>query len=895
LTLAAGHNIVSTSASVALSSTTPSSTNDNFYSVSNNTIPTLAVTAANPTYTENGSAVDLFSGVTAATNDLAQTFTDMTLTVTNVSNGSSEVLNIGGTAVALNNGNSGTITGIGSYSVSVSGGTATVVLSGMTRSDAQMGTLIDGITYSNLSDNPGSSNRVVTITGITDSGTSNNSATPDLAATVSVSAVNDAPSIAGLQTDATVIEDTASNVDLSAVTLTDVDSGSNSITLTIAAAAGTLAATSGGSVTVGGSGSGTLTLTGTVANIDTYLNTASNIKYTGASNAHGDNATTLTLTANDGGNSGSGGGGNVSLGTVNVDITAVNDAPVIANLNGDASSVETGSGIVAIDAGGDMTIADIDSADFNGGSLTITQSGGTANGNFSVNGTTITSGSDGVIAAGETIAVGSTAIGTVHATNDGQVGHSLQIDFNTDATPALIQTLIHGLEYAAPSGLGVRAFTLTLNDGDGTANGGDADAAANFTIDITGTPQITSATYDAVTGTLVVTGVDINAKAGAANDIDASAFTLTGEGGATYTLTNTYDVERTSETQFTLTLSAADHAAVNQILNKDGTISTGGTTFNLAAADDWNTQVTDGDTSDATNGVMVSNVVTPTITGATYDSDTGVLVVNGNGFLKLNGVANDIDVSKLTFTGEGGDYTLSDSLADVEITSATSFSVTLTGTDKAQVDAKLDQIGASSTGGTTYNLAAAEDWAAGADAAIVVADTTGNGITVAIAPKITSATYNATTGVLAVTGTNIHADAGMDIDASQFTLTGEGGATYTLTNTADMERTSVTEFSLTLSATDQAAVNQMLNKAGTISTGGTTFNLAAADDWNTNVTDGNTADATNAVTVSNVPAPTITSAAYDAATNALVVTGANFVSASGANNDIVANKLTFTG
>ncbi|RRG18933.1 hypothetical protein DWB61_17675, partial [Ancylomarina euxinus] len=153
---------------------------------------------------------------------------------------------------------------------------------------------------------------------------------------VDITAINDDPSISGLPTDITVTEDVASNVDLSAATLIDVDAGSNSIVLTVAASAGTLTASSGGSVTIGGSGTGTLILTGTVANIDTYLNTASNIKYAGASNANGNDAATLTLTANDGGYTGTGGGTNVSLGAVNVDITAVNDNPTASNFSATA-------------------------------------------------------------------------------------------------------------------------------------------------------------------------------------------------------------------------------------------------------------------------------------------------------------------------------------------------------------------------------------------------------------------------------------------------------------------------------------------------------------------------------------------------------------------------------
>jgi len=434
-----------------------------------------------------------------------------------------------------------------------------------------------------------------------------------------------------------------------------------------------------------------------------------------------------------------------------------------------------------------------------------------------------------------------------------------------------------------------------------------ADAAANIAdatnaVTVSIAPKITSATYDATTGSLVVTGTNMQAKAGASNDITAAKLTFTGEGGVTYTLTDTADVELTSATSFTLALSATDKAAINQIVNKNGAASTGGTTYNLAAADDWDAQVTAGDTSDLTgNGITASNVAVPAITSSTYDATTGALVVTGTGFLKLNGATNDIVANKFTFTGEGGaTYTLTDT-SNVEITSGTAFTITLSATDKAAINQMINKNGTASTSGTTYNLAAAEDWTAGAAAGVTDADLTGNGITVSnvAVPAITSSTYDATTGALVVTGTGFLSKSGAtnDIVANKFTFTGEGGATYTLTDTSNVEITSGTAFTITLSVTDKAAINQMINKNGTASTSGTTYNLAAAEDWTAGAAAGVTdADLTgNGITVSNVAVPAITSSTYDATTGALVVTGTGFLSKSGATNDIVANKFTFTG
>ncbi|WP_167730368.1 DUF4347 domain-containing protein [Terasakiella sp. SH-1] len=422
---------------------------------------------------------------------------------------------------------------------------------------------------------------------------------------------------------------------------------------------------------------------------------------------------------------------------------------------------------------------------------------------------------------------------------------------------------------------------------------GNAITVSNYAV-----PAITSASYDWSTGQLVLTGTNFVSASGASNDIDASLLTLTGEGGATYTLTDTSDVEVTSATSATLTLSATDQLNVHGLFNKDGASAEDSTTYNLSAAEDWATGAPSSENIvDTATGVSVSNVVAPTITSATYDSDTGVLQVTGTNFVKYSGANNDVNIGAFTLTGEGGSHTIT-STSDVEITSATSFSVTLSGSDKTNVNSYLDQLGTSSSGGTLYNIAAADNWMAGSATSTNISDTTSNGVTVSIAPKITSAAYNASTGALVVTGTNIQAAAGAnnDIDASVFTFTGENGETYTLIDTADVERTSATQFTLTLSATDKAAVNLIMNKDGSSSTGATSYNIAVADDWNTNVTDGDTSDTTgNAITVSSVPAPTIASATYNANTGAVVLTGTNFVKSAGAANDVDASKLTFTG
>ena len=412
-------------------------------------------------------------------------------------------------------------------------------------------------------------------------------------------------------------------------------------------------------------------------------------------------------------------------------------------------------------------------------------------------------------------------------------------------------------------------------------------------------PVITNVVYDVSDSALVVTGTGFEEAAGATNDVDVSLLTFTGEGGSTYTLTDSPDVERTSDTQFSVSLSVTDSDAIHLILNKNGVASTGGTAYNLAAADNYITNVVGS--GSLTNAISVGNVLVPELSSATYDASSGTLLVTGLNFLVADGSNNDVDVSLLTFKGEGAStYTLTDS-ADVDVSKRTLFTVTLSSTDKAAVNLILNTNGTTATSGDAYNLGAAEDWAKGADATVNVLDNSSNAIVVSnvVLPIITSANYDAGSGTLLVSGSHFVSASGSsnDIDASLLTLTGEGGSTYTLTNTGDVDVGNPTTFTVVLSATDKAAVNLILNKAGTSSTVGTSYNLAAAEDWALGTLNNETiADTSgNGVTVSNVGTPTVVSATYDYIANQLTLTGTNFHSASGANNDVDVSAISITG
>ncbi|WP_315709646.1 Ig-like domain-containing protein [Brenneria uluponensis] len=322
---------------------------------------------------------------------------------------------------------------------------------------------------------------------------------------------------------------------------------------------------------------------------------------------------------------------------------------------------------------------------------------------------------------------------------------------------------------------GVSSVTLTATDPYAI----DFDDVALSNIQSPG-PTITSATYDASTNVLTVTGADMVTG----DSIDPTKLTLTGEGGNTYTLTSS-TVTATSATSFSITLNATDQLNVEGLLNKDGTSSADSTTLNLAAAASWDTsQTTSADLTG--NGITVSNVQTPTITSSTYDETTGVLTVTGTNMVKQVGANNDVDITKLTFTGEGGaTYTLTSDTSSVEITSATSFTVTLGATDKASVDALLDQNGTSSSSSTTYNLAAADDWN-GTITGGSIADLTGNGITVSgvnAAPVVSN--LNGDSVSFTEGGSTVLLDSGSDSTVTDADSTDFNGGNVTVSITAN--------------------------------------------------------------------------------------------------------------
>lgn len=88
-----------------------------------NDAPTASATAGNPTFTVGGAAVAVFSGASISAVETSQGVVLLTLTVSGLHDGSSEILSIDGSNVVLTNGYAVTSAGNGlNITVSVSGG-----------------------------------------------------------------------------------------------------------------------------------------------------------------------------------------------------------------------------------------------------------------------------------------------------------------------------------------------------------------------------------------------------------------------------------------------------------------------------------------------------------------------------------------------------------------------------------------------------------------------------------------------------------------------------------------------------------------------------------------------------------------------------------------------------
>ncbi|MFO0699340.1 MAG: DUF4347 domain-containing protein, partial [Nitrospira sp.] len=309
-------------------------------------------------------------------------------------------------------------------------------------------------------------------------------------ASLTINAVNDQPAFSNLNGTPSYTENGSALVLDADVTVSDTEltaaNNFNGATLTLTrnggansedvfSATGTLSL-SGGSIVLSGTtigtytnSSGTLALTFNGSATNARVNSAmQQITYTNSSDAP-PASVQINWTFSDGNVGAQGSGGALTAtGSVTVNITAVNDPPTITNLAGDNLAYTEGDGAVVIDQGGNATVTDVDSADFNSGTLTVSFTAGsdTAEDVLGIRNQGTGAGQIGVSASNVTY--GGVTIGTF---TGGSSGTNLVITLNVSATPTAVTALVKNITFQdtdtnTPT-TGARTVRFVLTDGDG--------------------------------------------------------------------------------------------------------------------------------------------------------------------------------------------------------------------------------------------------------------------------------------------------------------------------------------------------------------------------------------------------------------------------------------------
>ncbi|MGC4059845.1 MAG: DUF4347 domain-containing protein [Aquabacterium sp.] len=642
-----------------------------------NDAPTLSATASNPTFTEaagvgtQAAAVSLYSGTAVSTVESGQTIISLTFTVSGLVDGANEKISVDGTAITLGAASSGTTATNGmSYNVSIASGTATVTLTsvaGITSANTQ--TLVNGITYQNTNtDNPTGGNRVFTLTQVKDNGGTanggNDTTALSVASTVTVKAVNDAPTLtttasnpafteaAGVGTQAaavglysgTAISTIEPGQTITGLTFTVsglVDGANEKISvdgtaITLGAASSGTTATNGMSYNVSiTSGTATVTLTSasgiSTANAQALVNGITYQNTNTDQPTGGNRVFTLTQIKDSGGTANGGSDTTaLSIGST-VTVNSVNDAPTLSATASnptftEAAGVGTQAAAVGI---------------YSGAAVSTIESGQTITGlTFTVSGL-VDGANEVIVVDGKSIALGAASSGTT--TTNGMT-YNVSITSGT-ATIALTksagistanaQTLVNGITYQntntdQPTS-GNRVFTLTMvKDSGGTSNGGaDTTAlsiASTVTVKSVNDAPTLSATANNPTFTepagLGTQGAAVTVYSGAAVSTIESGQNIK---GLTFTVSGLVDGANE--------VIVVDGKSIALGAASSGTTTTNGLTYTVS--------ITSGTATVTLTGSITAANTQTLINGITYQNTNADNPTGGNRVFKLTQIVDN--------------------------------------------------------------------------------------------------------------------------------------------------------------------------------------------------------------------------------------------------------------
>lgn len=448
-----------------------------------------------------------FDGATLTVTFTANGSADDQLTINNEGTGPGE-LGISGTDVTYG----GTV--VGSFSGG-DNGNPLVITFNADACHCAVQLAMENIAFSNSSDTPSTDQRTVSFTLVDGGGTAlggSDTGTADVV--LDVSATNDAPVATAPVTDYAATEQVPLDIKNSGLSVSDADSGEHQVTVTLGVDYGVLHLEAGGTaVTITDNDSYLVTLTGTVAEINALLNgdATSVVTYT-ADDDFPPSSTTLTLSIDDGGNSGDGGDMTASA-TATIDITPVNDPALLdldyftAGNNATATFLEGSIPIfLAYNA-----VFDDDNANWDGATLTVSIAGATTGDQLTIDNEGTGPGELGV--SGSNITYEGDVVGTW---SGGVDGAPLVVTFNADACACAVELLTASILFENTDDLlAVESRTVSFTFVDGA--GGDDTTVSTVALDLIPADEVVVGpdvtvnedTPVAVTG-IFVTGVAAN-------------------------------------------------------------------------------------------------------------------------------------------------------------------------------------------------------------------------------------------------------------------------------------------------------------------------------------------------------------------------------------------------
>ncbi len=630
--------------------------------------------------------------------------------------------------------------------------------------------------------------------------------------------------------------------------------------------------------------------------------------------------------------------------TSTITVAATNDAPVITNLGGDALAYTEGDGAVVIDQTTTAAVTDVDSSNFDTGTLTVSFQAGSDSAEDVLSIRDQGAGPTNITVSGSTVSYGGTQIGTF---TGGSGGIDLVITLDADADATAVSALIQNITYENTDTdnptTGARTVRYVLTDGDG-------GTSANYdtTVTVTGVndapvntvPASVTATEDtsfAFTGANLISTTDVDGNL-------ASTQLTVSNGTLNVTLSGSATISAGANGSATLTISgsATDINATLASLTYQGTLNyTGADTLVVVSTDSAGTPLSDTDnvsiTVDPVNDAPVNTVpasVTATedtsfaFTGANLISTTdvdgnlastqltvsnGTLNVtlsgsatisagaNGSATLTISGSATDINATLASLTYQGTlNYTGADTLVMVSTDSA---GTPLSDTDNVSIT--VDPVNDAPVNTVPASVTATEDTSFAFTGANLISTTDVDGNLASTQLTVSNGTLNVTLSGSATISAGANGSATLtisgsatDINATLASLTYQGTLNYTgadtlvvvSTDSAGTPLSDTDNVSITVDPVNDAPVNTV--PASVTATEDTSFAFTGANLISTTDVDGNLAS--TQLTVSN---GTLNVTLSGSATISAGANGSATLTISGSATDINATlaSLTYQG